>query len=183
MSCDHDHTPRGCVALIGFRGSGKSVVGRALAELLGGCLVDTDDEIVKRAGKSIAEIFADEGEATFRRMERETVMRVMADGPAVVSVGGGAVLDPVNVKALRDAAVVVWLTAPAEVLWGRIASDPQTKASRPALTESSGIEEVERLLTQRTPLYESASDLTVETSGISPVEVAKSIAALLPHHC
>ncbi|MDO8629388.1 MAG: type I 3-dehydroquinate dehydratase, partial [Phycisphaerales bacterium] len=105
-----------CVALVGFRGSGKTTVGRTLAEFLGGDCIDTDDLIVKAAGRTIADIFADEGEAGFRQREAEVIRWVVATPPAVLSVGGGAVLDERNVQALRSVAAIVWLTAPASVL-------------------------------------------------------------------
>ncbi len=168
-----------CVALIGLRGCGKSTVGRKLAELIGGDCVDTDDFIVQQAGKSISAIFHEEGEAGFRQREREAIAHVSANPPAVISVGGGAVLDEENVRVLKKAAVLVWLTAPAEVLWRRIASDQATADSRPPLTDRGAREELEHLLLERGPLYEQAADIVIDTQQSTPLEVARAIAATL----
>jgi len=167
--------PKRCIALIGFRGCGKTAVGRELARIIGGSHVDTDELIVQQAGRSIAEIFAAEGEAGFRRREAEVIRQVFASPPAVVSVGGGAVLDEANVNAIRAVATVVCLTAPAEELWRRISSDTSTDATRPPLTDRPGLPEVKRLLDERTPLYSCVADHTVETVERTPQEVALAV--------
>ena len=175
MANEHtDHLKR-CIALIGFRGCGKTTVGRELAGLIGGTHVDTDELTTQQAGRSIAEIFATEGEAGFRRREAEVVAQVFASPPDVVSVGGGAVLGEANVTAIRAAATVVWLTAPAEVLWQRISADSSTDATRPPLTDQPGLDEVKRLLDERTPLYSRVSDHKVDTTGRTPREVATEV--------
>jgi len=166
----------GCIALIGMRGSGKTTVGRELAASLGGSHVDTDDLIAQRAGRAIVEIFASEGEAGFRRRESQIIREVLQSPPAVLSVGGGAVLDPGNVVALRAAAAIVWLTAPSEVLHERIARDASTSSNRPPLTVLHGVAELEELLARRTATYRGAADLTIDTSGRSPREIAQEIA-------
>jgi shikimate kinase len=169
----------GCVALVGFRGSGKTTVGRALAVFLGGDCIDTDDLIVKAAGRTIADIFAGEGEAGFRKREAEVIRRVVAAPPAVLSVGGGAVLDGRNVEALRSVATIVWLTAPATVLRKRIEADPATAALRPHLTAESSVEEVEHLLENREPHYRGAAELIVDTTNAAPEQIAREIAVRL----
>ncbi len=164
-----------CIALIGARGCGKTTVGRILARLLGGECVDTDELVAQRAGRSIAEVFAAEGEACFRRRESEVIHEVVQSPPAVISVGGGAVLHQQNLDALRAAAILVWLTAPAEVLWQRISTDPATASLRPPLTDQSGIEEVRGLLAERTPYYLRAADFQIETVDREPREIAGEI--------
>lgn len=166
---------RKCIALIGARGCGKTTVGGILARLLGGKCVDTDEWIAQRAGRPIAEIFATEGEAGFRKRESQVVREIVKIPPAVISVGGGAVLHQQNVDALRAVAVLVWLTAPPEVLYQRISTDPTTHQSRPPLTQQSGIEEVRRLLAERSPLYHRASDFQIETADRVPKEIAEEI--------
>ena len=168
-------TSKPSIALIGMRGCGKSTVGGLLATVLGGECVDTDELIADRAGRSIAVIFQDEGEAGFRERERDAIAKACRTTPAVISVGGGAVLDDRNVDALRSVASVVWLTAEPEVLHRRITSDPTTPENRPALTNQPGIAEVDRLLRQRTPLYEKAADFAINTAGVSPAEIAEMI--------
>jgi len=164
------------IALIGARGCGKTTVGRILANLLGGECVDTDALVADGAGRSIAEVFATEGEAGFRKRESQAVREVLEKLPAVMSVGGGAVLHQENVDALRAVAVLVWLTAPAEVLWQRISTDPATASSRPLLTDQSGFEEVRQLLEERTPLYQRAAEFRIETVDRDPKEIAEEIA-------
>jgi shikimate kinase len=163
------------IALIGPRGAGKTTVGRELAGLAALSHMDTDELVVQGAGRSIADIFAEEGEAGFRQRESDAIREALAAGPTVISVGGGAVLDSCNVEALRASATVVWLTAPAEVLWRRTASDPATSASRPPLTPLSGRDEVEQLLVARAPLYQAAADFTIDTSDRRPLDIAQEI--------
>jgi len=176
---DNQPQAKSCVVLIGLRGSGKTVVGRELATLIGGGYVDTDDVIADRAGRSIADVFETEGEAGFRGLEREAVAQVVQSLPAVISVGGGAILDEENLRLLHDVATIVWLTAPADILWQRIADDPSTASSRPALTDRTGIDELRDLLSKRTPYYQRAADLTVDTAGKQPREIAVAIAERL----
>jgi shikimate kinase len=167
------------IALIGMRGCGKSTVGQHLAKLLGGECADTDEVVAQQAGQSIADIFVNEGEAGFRRRERHAIGHIVANPPAVIAVGGGAVLDDRNVEALRRVATVVWLTAPAGVLWERISSDDATKASRPPLTDRPGLAEVERLLSWRSPVYQRAADVALDTSGDTPEGIARDLATQL----
>lgn len=163
------------IALIGFRGAGKTSVGRVLARLLQGELIDTDELIVKSAGRSIADIFTIEGEGGFRRREGQAVEEAVRRRPPVISVGGGAVLDERNVERLRSTAWLVFLDAPAEVLWSRIQSDPAGRTSRPALTSLPGIEEVRELLKVRRPLYLRIADRAVDASVLSMERLAQQI--------
>lgn len=167
------------VALIGLRGSGKSSVAAELAALTGVDRVDTDETVAREAGRSIAAIFADEGEKGFRQREREAIARVVKAAPRVISVGGGAVIDEHNVRLLRQVAAVVWLTAPPDVLWERVSNDPTTTDTRPALTSRRGADEIEQVLSERSAHYEQAADHTVDTVGRSPREIALAIAAQL----
>ncbi len=176
MNSGNAHADKSCIALIGFRGSGKSAVAGELADLLGGEDVDTDKQIAEHAGCSITRIFENEGEPGFRRREAQAVAQVVADPPAVISLGGGAILDARNVAALKTVATIVFLAAPAEELWRRIAEDPATATLRPRLSRLVGLEEVRHLLTDRQPLYAAAADLTIDTSGKSPRQVAREIA-------
>jgi shikimate kinase len=170
-------------------------VARELADVLGGVCVDTDELVSEQAGKSIAAIFAEEGEAGFRRRECDIIAQVGRTTPTVISVGGGAILDERNVEALRRVATLVWLTASADVLFRRISSDPTTVASRPPLVRPSlvrdslvrdsnlapvaALGEIEHLLAERSPLYQRAADFTVDTTDMSPRQVAEVIVARL----
>lgn len=169
------------IVLIGYRGSGKTSIGRRLAELLRLDFVDTDVLIVDSAGKTIREIFAAEGEAGFRRLERAAIASVALRDGLVIALGGGAVLNPDNLQALKAGgrAKVIWLRAPAEVLHARIQGDAATNATRPNLTAAGGLEEVQRLLFHRKPLYEAAADHEVEVSDLSVEDAANQVVARL----
>jgi 3-dehydroquinate dehydratase/shikimate dehydrogenase len=175
---NHDRQGAGTnksVALIGMRGSGKTTVGRALARHLNMPHIDTDHLITTRAGLSIAEIFARDGESGFRERERKAVAEAVASVPAVISVGGGAVLDSRNVEALRRLATVVWLTAPVEELWRRISADPKSPDSRPSLTGLTGIAGLTRLCGERASHYQQAAHHQIDTVSKAPEEVAQEI--------
>lgn len=173
---DHGHHRAGrSIALIGYRGSGKTAVGRELASLTGLPLVDTDELAIRRAGMSIAEIFDRQGEAEFRRLERAAIAHAVAGPPSIISVGGGAVLDDRNVAALKSSATVVWLTAPKSVLITRIRGDHTSPQSRPPLTDRPLEDEIEQLLLERTPFYREAADLVLDTAGHNPASVAQLV--------
>ncbi len=178
MTTQEKMIPNKPIALIGFRGSGKTSVARAVADLLGGGVIDTDDLVTARAGKSIADVFMDEGESVFRRFESEAIAGTVENPPTVISVGGGAVLDSANVRALREVCFVVWLTAPAEVLWQRIAADPASEVSRPSLTSDNGLDEVRAVLAERKDLYRSAAHATIDTEGSPITDIAREIITL-----
>ncbi len=164
------------IALIGLRGTGKTTVGRLVAEGLGWLFVDVDEVIEGWVGKSVADLFRDEGEQGFR--DRETIaLMELCNGPGlrVVATGGGAVLRPGNRKLLSHCRLVAWLTAPPAVLWERLQADPATAARRPNLTAAGGRAEVEALLATRQPLYRETATHTFDTSGQSPADVAAAI--------
>ena len=155
--------------LIGFMGSGKSVVGHALAEQLGYRLYDTDAMVEESAGRSIAEIWDDEGEPGFRTREHDAVLHACAGSGRVIACGGGAVLNIRNYGVLKGAGTVVYLRAPADVLRDRLADG----MTRPLLREDGAFD---RLLADRTPAYESAADLIVDADTGSASEIAAVIA-------
>jgi shikimate kinase len=167
------------VVLIGYRCTGKTTIGRLLAEKLGWPLVDTDTLIQQRAGKSIKEIVAAGGWPEFRRLEREVIADVAAGGRQVISAGGGAVLDENNTKALRASGRVVLLTASPETIWQRMKADPKTLAERPNLTDSGGIAEVRKVLADRRAAYQAACHHEVPTDRFTPDEAVADILAWL----
>ena len=164
------------IYLIGYRGSGKTTVARHLATMLWWNWLDADPHLEQRAGRSIREIFAAEGEAGFRDLESKVVTELSAYSQLVVALGGGAVLREENRKVLKASGKCVWLKATPELLWSRIEADPTTTERRPNLTSQGGVEEVRRLLAERAPLYEQSADLTVETDGRAPFAIATTIA-------
>lgn len=163
------------LVLIGMMGSGKSTVGRRVAASLGVPFVDSDAEIERRAGRTIAEIFAVEGEAAFREAEAAVVAElVAADQPGVVSTGGGVVIDPATRALLRDRATVVWLRAAPGVLAHRVAPD----GSRPLLSDDPE-EALRRLADEREPLYRETADQVVEVGHVARKLVVEKVLAAL----
>ena len=155
------------VYLVGMPGSGKSTVGREVAGRLGVPFVDLDAEIERRSGTSVSEIFAGEGEAGFRALEAKELVNVSRHDPAVVACGGGVVLEPANRITLRNTGTCVYLDVPLAVLEDRI----EPAADRP-LIRADG--DLERLLTERGPLYREFAAHVVDASG-EPGEVADAI--------
>lgn len=165
------------IYLIGYRGSGKTTVARLLAAELNRSFADTDQLIEQASAKTITEIFADEGEARFRKLETEMILRLPADEGIIVSLGGGAVLSQVNRDFIDANGKKVWLTAPPEVLWSRINADSENFQQRPNLTDQGGLAEVEQVLAAREPIYAACADFTVDVSDSEPEEIALQIAA------
>ena len=162
--------------LIGYRGSGKSTVGRMLAQRLSRPHVDSDDLIESESGMSIKDIFATKGEAWFRDLEAKVVSEVSASAvPTVVSFGGGAVLRETTQTILKSTGTCVWLSASADYLFERIQSDQATQLRRPNLSQSGGFTEVADILAKRTPIYRRLSDLTVVVEGKTPDEICDEI--------
>jgi shikimate kinase len=171
-----DYAP---IFLIGYRGTGKSTVARELATSLGYSWIDADDVIEQHAGKSIGQIFADDGEPAFRQMEAGIVEELASEKRTVVALGGGAVLREKSRQIIRAAGPVVWLTATIDTLLQRVAADKITAHRRPNLTMTGGRAEIEELLAVRTPLYRECATLTVDTEGKTAAEVADEIATSL----
>lgn len=165
--------------LIGYRGTGKTTVARELAARLGCDWIDADDVIEEQAGKTIAGIFADEGEAVFRDWESRVVGELSRKRRTVAALGGGVVLRDENRRLISKAGPVVWLTAGVDTILERLASDPATSSRRPNLTKMGEREEIEAVLAARTPLYRECATLIVDTEGKSAAEVADEIAANL----
>ena len=163
------------LVLIGYRCTGKTAIGRILADRLGWPLVDTDTLIQERAGKSIRQIVADGGWPEFRRIEREVVADVAARDGQVISAGGGIIVDDANTQALRDCGKVVLLTCAPETIWQRMKADPKTLAERPDLTDDGGIAEVTNLLEERREKYDAACHYRIPTDRFGPDETAGRI--------
>jgi len=152
------------LVLIGYRAAGKTSVGARLARLLHRPFVDLDQVLVREAGRPIADIVAQGGWPEFRRLEREVVARYAARPNQVLAPGGGAVLDPDNVAALRANGIIIWLTADPETIQARLAQDRPGDANRPSLTGSDTIGEVADVLNHRAPFYQAAAQIIVDTT-------------------
>ncbi len=165
------------IILIGYRGTGKTTVARRLAECLGVPVVDCDTEIEIQAGKTIADIFAQDGEPAFRVREAALIADILdsAVGPIVLSTGGGAVMNIETRKKLRAAGQVVWLTARPETILARLRGDAGTATKRPQLTELPPLEEIQTMLDRRQPLYAETAHSTVATDQDGPENIVETI--------
>lgn len=165
------------VVLIGFMGTGKTSTGRTLAQRLGRSFVDLDRMIEEEAGRSIPEIFASEGEAAFRALEKEAVKRVAARRALVISTGGGTVKDAANVMELKKNGTIVCLTASVEAVLARTAH----VGDRPVLDQKDAGDRrraVADLMEERRDLY-AVADYNVDTSELSPLQVVDDIIGYL----
>ena len=159
------------ILLVGMMGAGKTTVGRALAERLGYGYMDSDHQVESRTGQTVREIFETRGEAAFREEERHALEEALAgDGPMVVSVAGGAVLDPDNRETLRRAGLVVWLKASPAALARRVAGADH----RPLLGDDP-LEALARLYLDRAPLYEELADLVIDVEDRTPEQAVQEV--------
>jgi shikimate kinase len=167
------------VVLIGYRGSGKTTVGRLLAQRLGKAFVDCDEAIVARQGKSIREIFQIGGEEAFRKAEMEAISELASRADCVIALGGGAIVREENRRALAGHKIV-YLRCEAEELLRRIKGDPASSDNRPNLTSlGGGIEEIQSLLRQREPIYRAAMSAELDVTHLTPLEVAERLERLI----
>lgn len=160
------------IALFGFMGVGKSSVGRLLADRMGLTFVDIDEEIVRRTGMTISAIFEEEGEARFREIERGVTGEVAGLDGRVIACGGGTILDPNNLAALRSGSTMVLLTANIETIINRVEDE---EGVRPLLEVEDRKRRIEAILMKRHPAYIEAADLIVDTTGQDPQAIAEAI--------
>ena len=156
-------------------GAGKTTVGRALASRLGYVYVDSDRQVESRTGQTVREIFETRGEAAFRADEKRALAEALdSQDPVVVSVAGGAVLDPDNRERLRRAGLVVWLKASPETLARRVAGQDDGFGHRPLLGDNL-LESLTRLYRDRAPLYEEVAHVVVDSEVLAPEEAVDQI--------
>ncbi len=160
------------IVLIGYRGTGKSTVGKVLAARLGWPLVSTDAEIVRGAGRPVPEIVAQHGWEYFRDLESTVCREFSAQDRLIIDTGGGAILRQENVACLKKNGVLFWLTASVATIASRIGRDTQ----RPSLTGTkSFVEEIEEVLSVRTPKYREAADHIVPTDECTINQIVETI--------
>ena len=163
------------LSLIGYRATGKTTLARLLAEQLGWDWIDADVEIERRASKSIARVFAEDGEPAFRDLEAAVIADLCGRDRLVLAAGGGAPLRPESRGAMRRAGKVVWLTAKPETILARMNADATTAGRRPNLTDRGALEEIVHLLERREAVYREAADLEMATEGKLPEAIAAEI--------
>jgi shikimate kinase len=169
------------VLLMGYRGSGKTTIGRMLADRLWLPFVDLDETIVRSAGMSIAEIFSNFGEPHFRDVETQCLREALVKDAQVIALGGGTVVREENRSAIKSAGCKpIYLRCEPRVLAARIAADDTTAGMRPNLTPlGGGIDEVRLKLTEREPIYREVMDCEIDVTNLSPAEVVVHLARML----
>ncbi|ATG14812.1 shikimate kinase AroL [Providencia alcalifaciens] len=148
--------------IIGPRGSGKTTIGKKLAEKTGYQFIDTDKLILERAGMSIADIVQQQGWNYFRQLESQILASIESQD-AIVSTGGGIILAPENQQVMRENGTVIYLRSTPETLVKRLAAEPQAE-QRPSLTGKSLLEEIEEVMTQRDPIYLSTAHHVIDAN-------------------
>jgi shikimate kinase len=164
------------ITLIGARCSGKTTVGRELAGRLDLRFIDTDALVEERTGKKVAEIFAEDGEAAFRELEREAIAELETAEGCVIAAGGGALCDAKSAAALKRGAKVLWLDTSTEELVRRAEADGE---ERPPLTGLTLREETEKIVAERRGLYMNSADCIIDTDGFTPGEITERITSYL----
>ncbi|MBI4767261.1 MAG: shikimate kinase [Deltaproteobacteria bacterium] len=167
------------IILIGYRCTGKTSVGRKVAEKLGLPFYDTDQVIVSRIGKTIKAWVEEKGWASFRQEEKAVINKIASLEPGVISLGGGAVMDPEIREMLRSMGLIVWLTADIETILTRMKSDPNNTDSRPPLSDKDWETEINDLLTQRSPVYRQLANFSIETEGKTVEAVVEELVSLI----
>lgn len=164
------------IILVGYRGTGKSTVGKILAGRLGMAYISMDDEIVRRAGLPVPEIVNRYGWPGFRDLESALARELSARDRTVIDTGGGIIERPENIEALKHNARIFWLKASVDTIVSRI----QGGTERPALTAGKTFtEEVAEVLEKRVDRYRLAADCEIDTDGVGPAHIADSIIELL----
>ncbi len=163
------------IVLIGYRATGKSTIGYLLSNELGIPFIDLDEYLVKKFGRSIAEVVAENGWEYFRANERKALTEMTKRSYFILACGGGAVLHEKEFSALKKEAIVIWLSACPDTIIKRLQKDKHTKDNRPSLTGKDVLEEIKEVLSYREPLYRKFADLTIETDHLSTKQVVELI--------
>ncbi len=166
------------IFLVGYRCTGKTTVGKALAAKLGLNFVDADQMISAETGLDIAAIVDKMGWEAFRKKEREVISRLSQRNGQVIATGGGVVTAPENVTVMRSSGTVIWLKASPETIRRRMQADHGTATSRPSLTGQGSLLEIDEVLIERNPLYARAAQHFLDTDNVSIKQVVEKIMAL-----
>ena len=163
------------LSLIGYRATGKTTVAKLLAEALNCPWIDSDREIERQAGKTIARIFAEDGEPAFRDFEERIIAELCLKPELILATGGGAIMRENTRKVLRKSGPVLWLTASPETILRRMTADETTKTSRPSLTNLPALDEIRHLLELREPMYRDCATMEITTELCSPEEIVQQL--------
>lgn len=167
------------IILMGFRGTGKTSVGRLVAARLERPFLDSDELVKAASGKSVREMVAERGWKFFRREEKRVISELSRNDGCVIALGGGAVLDEENVRILKGKGLFIWLMAEAQTIAGRLNGDGKTPEQRPSLTGKDPAEEIKSLLKEREPFYAKIADCRVDTSDRNIREVVAEVVRIL----
>ena len=160
------------IALIGFMGTGKTAVAEVLADRLDKQFVETDALIEKKAGKSIPDIFEQDGEIAFRELEIGIIKEIAENNDSVIACGGGVVLNKINIDRMRKKCIIINLKATPSVIAGRTSGD---RGDRPLLAVTDRINQIKELLNYRRPFYQRAADIEIDTSRLDINAVVEKI--------
>lgn len=164
------------IILIGYKGTGKGIIGKALAKRIGYGFLDTDDLVEERAGKTVLEIFREIGEPGFRNLESLALKQVCLHDKCVIATGGGSPMKPENFNEIEKCGLVILLESTPEEIGARLEKEPP----RPALTDiNDHVKEAEFLLKKRSPTYRALADFTVKTNGKRVEENVREIVDFL----
>ena len=170
------------IILIGFRGTGKTTIGKILAQRLGKGFIDADEYLEQKQGKTIKDIFAEGGEKLFREIEARIIEELCLLDNRIIATGGGAILREENVRSLKKNGIILFLDADVDTLYKRIRKDMQTQGKRPSLTNRGAYEEIEYLLAYRRPLYDKIADFVINTANISKNEAVNKTLTFISNH-
>jgi len=166
---------RSNIVLTGYRCSGKTSVGKIIADRTGMAFYDTDELIKKSAGQSIEKIVELNGWDRFREIEKTVIRDASGLENAVIATGGGVVMADENIMNLKKNGYIIWLEGGVGILMNRMEKDMDTGNARPSLTGVDPVAETRKVLEMRNPLYRRAADLAINTDRLSPDEVAERI--------
>ena len=162
------------IYIVGFMGTGKTVIGKILAQKLGKDFIETDEKIESRQGKKIVDIFSQNGEEYFRALEKEIIRKLSSQKDLVISCGGGLICNRENLELLKSTGLVFCLRASAETIHERTKKDK----NRPLLNVNNSLDKIKNLLQERTSCYAQAH-YAIDTEGISPDEIVRKIISIL----
>ncbi|MGQ3683616.1 MAG: shikimate kinase [Candidatus Loosdrechtia sp.] len=170
------------IILIGFRGTGKTTLGKILAQRLGREFIDADEYLEQKEKKTIKDIFTEGGEKLFRELEGKVIGELCLLDNKVIATGGGVVMREENVTNLKRNGILILLEADADTIYKRIYANAQTQQVRPNLTNLDGYQEIKYLLEYRKFLYDRIADFVINTTDASVPDTIKKIVFLINNH-